>query len=198
MKSRQQELPLEAGGAGRGRHWHNLFFAVFPDPEAAARIASLARNLRAEHGLKGRALARERLHVSLHHVDGYGEPPTDAVIAAARAAASAVRAPPFAVAFNAAVGFRGKTAGRPLVLRGDDGVVGLLTLRQMLGAALAEAGPGRRPPPYLPHLTLLYGDPLEAEQPVKPVGWTVREFVLVQSLLGQGRYVPLGRFALRG
>jgi RNA 2',3'-cyclic 3'-phosphodiesterase len=49
-------------------------------------------------------------------------------------------------------------------------------------------------PQYEPHVTLLYDDRCVAEQAVDTVRWTVREFVLVHSLHGQGRYVFLGRW----
>ena len=51
---------------------------------------------------------------------------------------------------------------------------------------------------YEPHLTLLYDDRCVAEQAIDIVSWTVREFVLVHSLHGQGRYVMLGRWPLPG
>ena len=34
------------------------------------------------------------------------------------------------------------------------------------------------------------------EHPIEPVRWTVRDVVLVHSLLGQGRYIPLERWQL--
>ena len=43
-----------------------LFFAILPDRATAVRIAQLAQHLRAEHGLKGRPLLTNRLHVTLH------------------------------------------------------------------------------------------------------------------------------------
>ena len=36
------------------------------------------------------------------------------------------------------------------------------------------------------------------EQPITRIGWTMREFVLVHSLLGQKRYIPLGKWPLCG
>ena len=48
-----------------------LFFALFPDAEAAMQIAGLARSLREEHGLHGQPLREDRLHVTLHHLGDY-------------------------------------------------------------------------------------------------------------------------------
>jgi 2'-5' RNA ligase len=49
---------------------------------------------------------------------------------------------------------------------------------------------------YTPHMTLLYDDSLVMERPVETMAWTVREFVLVRSLLGQTVHVPLARWPL--
>jgi 2'-5' RNA ligase len=37
-----------------------------------------------------------------------------------------------------------------------------------------------------------------AEEPVERVSWKVSEFVLVHSLQGQTRYIPLARWSLGG
>ena len=51
---------------------------------------------------------------------------------------------------------------------------------------------------WMPHITLLYDGRGIGEHVVEPVRWTVKELVLVHSLLGQSRYIPLGRWSLRG
>jgi 2'-5' RNA ligase len=51
---------------------------------------------------------------------------------------------------------------------------------------------------FTPHVTLLYDRRCIDEQPIEPVGWTVREFALVLSLIGKTQHVPLGRWQLRG
>src|SRR5256885_861327 len=97
-----------------------LFFAVFPDPATATRIALLGQELRRQHGLHGKMLASERLHVALHHVGDYVHLP-DAVTAAAREVAATVRLPTFTVAFNCAASLRGRPDNQPFVLRVDEG-----------------------------------------------------------------------------
>jgi RNA 2',3'-cyclic 3'-phosphodiesterase len=172
-----------------------LFFAIFPDAAAAARIAKLAQNLRGEHGLKGKLLETQRLHVTLHHLGDYAGLPRDIVAASVEAAAT-VAMPPFEVSFDRALSFPDRPAHRPFVLRGGDGA--LASLQRTLGAALGKAGLAARraEPPYTPHVTLLYDDSLVAERPVETVAWTVFEFVLVHSLLGRNLYVPLARWPL--
>jgi 2'-5' RNA ligase len=50
---------------------------------------------------------------------------------------------------------------------------------------------------FKPHVTLLR-DPLRAKPlRVNPIVWTVRDFVLIHSLLGQTKHVHLGRWPLR-
>lgn len=183
--------------ADQPRATDRLFFAVFPDPATATRIAAVGQELRCQHGLKGKALATERLHVSLHHVGDYYLRLPDEVVSAAREVAAGVHLPSFTVAFNSAASFRGRPDNQPFVLRGDDGVIGLTMLQQALGAAMEKAGLGRCAAHYTPHVTLMYGDRFVADQSVEPpVDWAVGEFVLVHSLLGRSCYRPLGRFRL--
>ena len=173
-----------------------VFFAIFPDADAAARIARLAQHLRGEHGLKGKPLAPERLHVTLHHLGDYVGLPRG-VVAAAREAAAAVVRPPFDVTFDRVVSFGG-SRNRPLVLCGGDGLAALTAFQQALGTAMAKAGLGRWAEPHFkPHVTLLYDNGGVAEQAVETIGWSVRQFVLVHSLLGQTRHVPLAHWPLR-
>ena len=196
--SRMPEQPSLAGFDAAPQPTDRLFFAIFPDVDAAARIARLAQHLRGEHGLKGRPLATERFHVTLHHLGDYVGLPQD-IVAAAGEAAAAVTIPPFEVAFDRAVSFFGGPRSRPFVLRGGGGVAALKAFQQALGTAMKKAGLGRWAElHYTPHVTLLYDDCCVTEQAVETVGWTAHEFVLVHSLLGRTRHVPLARWPLRG
>ena len=175
-----------------------LFYAVFPDANTAAHIARLAAHLRGEYGLKGRPLAEDRFHITLHHLGDYvGEPPRE-LVAAAHEAASEVTALPIEVNFDRAISFR-RSHKAPLVLRGGDGVAQLMAFQQALGATMMRTGLGNFVQQrFTPHVTLLYDDHIVPEQAVEIISWTVREFVLVRSLLGQTRHIPLGRWPLLG
>ena len=176
-----------------------LFFAIFPDANASARIAELALQLRGEHELHGRPLARERFHVTLHHLGDYAGVRPDIVAMADKAAAVVATMAPFEVAFDRAASFSSAPRNRPFVLRGGDGITALMEFQQALGMAMKKAGLGRwAKPGYTPHVTLLYDDCCVAEQAVETIGWTAREFVLVHSLLGKSRHVALARWPLRG
>jgi 2'-5' RNA ligase len=125
-----------------------------------------------------------RLHVSLAGV------PSPDLIPTASAAAGAVRARPFKVAFNR-LGTWGRGDGvRPIVLWGDEGVIGIERLHAVLEAAL------RRAPPHAicPHMTLARDAAALPERIVGPITWWARDFVLVRS--GGGRTEVLGRWPL--
>jgi RNA 2',3'-cyclic 3'-phosphodiesterase len=179
-----------------------LFFAIFPDADAAARIAQLALQLRAEHGLHGTPLKPERFHVTLHHLGDYAGLQPGIVAMASQAAAGVARqpfGPGFELLFDHAASFCSTPRNRPFVLRGGDGLAAVMAFQQALGIEMTKAGLGRwAKPAYTPHVTLLYDDRCVAEQTVEAIGWTAHEFVLVHSLIGQSRHVPLARWPLRG
>lgn len=175
-----------------------LFFAIFPEAQAATQIASLAQQLREEHGLRGKPLKTERFHVTLHHLGDYAGLPQD-LVEVACAAAAGIAAAPFDVTFERAASFSTAPRNRPFVLRGGDGVASLIAFQQTLGDALKKTVLGRwAKPAYTPHVTLLYDDRSVPEQPVPAVSWTASEFVLIHSLIGQTLHVPLARWPLRG
>jgi len=172
-----------------------LFFAIVPVPDAAATIARQAELLCDEYGMKGKRLAIGRLHVTLSRLGDYLGLPQDIVVAA-KAAAASVRVAPFDVAFDRAMSFRGRPRNRPFVLLGDDGDSALTVFQKALGTALEKVGLGRANSHYTPHVTLLYDNRFVSVRAIEPIGWTVREFVLVRSLLGRTRHVPLARWPL--
>jgi RNA 2',3'-cyclic 3'-phosphodiesterase len=175
-----------------------LFFAIFPDADVAARIAQLALQLRAEHGLRGSPLKQQRFHVTLHHLGDYAGL-QQGIVAMASQTATAVAQQPFHLAFDRAASFCSTPRNRPFVLRGGDGFAAVTTFQQALGTEMTKAGLVRwAKPAYTPHVTLLYDDRCIAEQPVEAISWTAHEFVLVHSLIGQSLHVPLARWPLRG
>jgi 2'-5' RNA ligase len=167
-----------------------LFWAALPDPGTAAKVADLTRRLRLEFGLTGRPLDAGHLHVTLFHIgDAVGPPPSELIEIVTQRAANVVM-PPFQVVFDRVMSFRNGA----LVLCGGDGVIGLEILQQRLSDGLD--GRPRRARPFTPHVTLLRDSRLVDERPIEPIGWTVREFVLVHSLLGQTTHRHLVRLAL--
>jgi len=193
---------LQLSGSGREegpqpQRADRLLLMVVPDAGGASSAARLRQELRASHRLRGKAIATDRLHVTLHRVGDFAGVP-QRIVARTRAVASAVSMWRFTVEFNGALSFRSRPGNWPLVLQGDEGVFGLFVLQRRLGRAMENAGLGRANPHYTPHMTLLYGDRVVADEPVRPpIRWAVHEFVLVHSLLGRSRYNVLARFPLR-
>jgi 2'-5' RNA ligase len=176
-----------------------LFFALRPDADAAAHIHALAQQMREASQLRGRTLALERLHVTLIFLGQFAS--TEGGLSeVAAAAAKTVRAQPFELCFERMKSFTsppGRTRrSLPLVLLTEDAAP-LRSLRERLALAIASTGSFPDAVPAItPHLTLLYDPKPVAEQPVPRVGWTVREFVLVRSLVGKSEHRVLARYAL--
>jgi 2'-5' RNA ligase len=176
-----------------------LFFALQPDADAAARIASLAQTLRDAHELKGKPLKTPHLHVTLHFLgDHVGLP--QPLVAAASQAAARIACPPFHVTFDRVASFRNKARRpQPLVLLCSDDESALVAFRQTLTDALKQEGLAQGlDMRFTPHVTLLYDTRVLPERQVEPIQWVVTEFVLIHSLIGKTRHIPLGRWPLRG
>ena len=168
-----------------------LFLAVLPDEQTAGHIGEKARHLRISHGLTGKGVRPEHFHVTLCHVgDGMGL--RDDVVDRVKERAASVVMPSFRVCFDRAESFKNGA----LVLRGDDGTIGLEILQQRLSDALDDAP--RKARAFTPHVTLLRDSHRVPEQRIEPIEWTVREVVLVHSLLGRTTHRHIARWSLTG
>ena len=164
----------------------NLFLAAVPDAGTAARIHQLASVLKRAHRFDGRLIAPERLHISLFALGGLPE----GQHCSAWEAAMEVRTAPFQVWFDRTASFRGRPGNHPFVLIGEQGLRGLQSFRQMFCAALTRRGMRRLANTnFTPHVTLLYDARDVDEYPIEPIGWTVKEFVLIRSLNGHKHLV---------
>jgi 2'-5' RNA ligase len=165
-----------------------LFFAVMPDQSAIASIRTLAADLKAQHGMSGRPIDDAKLHATLCVLGDFPGMPDALIKSASKAAALVADSTlPFKIGFDTAQSFITGQRNRPLVLTGGDGVVGLTGFYKNLSGALLKSSGLRNPPSYTPHVTMLYDDIAAAPQSVAPIEWTVREFVLLHSHIGQGR-----------
>jgi RNA 2',3'-cyclic 3'-phosphodiesterase len=177
---------------------HGVFFAVKPARRYAQRLDQLGERVCAEHDLCGRRVDVDRLHVTLWDLGEYPQPP-HALIAAARQVGDAVEMRPFTAAFDRFLGFRQRSDDWPFVLGGCDGVAGLILLQRAIGARIDRAWFRRWAKPIrTPHMTVLYGRGQTLEQPVEALDWRVDELLLVLSLRGLTRHLPVGRWPLRG
>jgi 2'-5' RNA ligase len=175
-----------------------VFFALLLGAENASPIVKLRESLCDENGLKGQRVAKSLLHLTLHGVGAYDGLPRD-VVERAKQAGAAILEKPFDVVFDCAMSFNRKRDGRPLVLCAGDEVA-LLAFHATLGEAMKKVGFRRVTSRFKPHMTLIYGDRMLTRQSVESVRWSVRDFVLVQSLRGRGqsKYIQLARWPLRG
>jgi 2'-5' RNA ligase len=184
-------------GAPAQRPTDRFFLGTFLAPEAAAQASQLAHRLRNELGLKGTPVALDRLHSTLFHLGDYDGTPGH-ILEAAKAAAAALSSYAFPATFDRVASFDTRSNNRPLVLLGGEGVAGLVVFQRALGTELTRAGLARFvKAPFTPHVTLLYDGRLVPERRIEPIGWAVRELVLVHSLLGKTQHIPLGRWPLR-
>jgi 2'-5' RNA ligase len=174
-----------------GFHAGSLFFAVGPDEDAAARIYQSAGILKRARNFAGELIELDRLHVTLFFLGGWCEH----IVRRAFEAAAEIRTKPFEVSFDRTASFKGRSGNYPFVLLGDSGLRLLMPFRQMLGAAITRNGLRQwASGHFTPHVTLLYGKRRVKEQPIEPISWTVKEFVLIHSMHG---HVHLGRWPLR-
>lgn len=138
-----------------------------------------------------------RLHMSLNFVGTFRGPPTRSVMEKAASLADKVALPAFAVTLNHVESWKGDP--HPLVLLGDDGIIGVQALHGAIHRALAAGTMApRREPEIWPHVTLLWDKTPLPKTFVEPVSWTARAFVLLDSLYGEGRHEVLGRWPLGG
>ncbi len=162
-----------------------------------ARIVQCSQHLRRKHGLTGRSIAAERLHITLHFIDDYaGLPPR--IIALVSEAVASVAIPPFDLMLDRARSFcDNRPRNRPFVLIPSEVNSALSALQRAVGAAMTKAHLGKPAARHFtPHLTLLYDDRCVEEHPIEPIAWTSREFVLVHSLIGRTRHVLLAQWPL--
>jgi 2'-5' RNA ligase len=162
---------------------HALFFALQPDAAVAAEARRLAREL----GLT----PNPRPHVSLVGLGGHLEPPSRRWVDRVSAAASRVRAQAFLIELNTLSTF----GAGAVVLRGQEGVIGIDMLADAICSALAAEGLGGKPPAE-PHLTVAWSMRFVPERRVDPVRWMARQLVLIDSHQGAGRHEILGAWPL--
>jgi 2'-5' RNA ligase len=188
----------QAGFAGFGSQepTDRLFFAVFPDAPAAARIAALAASECERHGLRGRPLRTERLHVTLFHLGDRVGVPED-VVAAAKRAATSLRESPFEIALDTVGSFAMRRAQKPFVLKAGAGNEALRAFHARFADALRKHGLGEwARGGFEPHVTLAYDGAVVPFEPAQPIAWRVHGFALVHSLLGRTRHVGLANWSL--
>lgn len=150
-----------------------LFFALWPDAAARARLSAWAGIAHAAVG--GRMTAAANLHVTLFFLGAVER----ARIAALEAAAETVAGPPFALTFDRVGYWR---HNRIVWAGAQASPPALIALEASLRSALARAGWAGDDRPYQPHVTLVRNAVRRpAALTLEPYTLAVREFVLVES-----------------
>ena len=160
---------------------------LVPEADVALDMVGLGTLAKRDYDLQGQLFLARRLHVTMHHFGDHADPPED-IIARVKEAASTVCAERFEVSFDFM-----EMWFDALVLRVTE-VTALSELHRKLGDALKKAGLGRWVKAgFTPHVTLMRDRGYVETQMVKTFRWTVREFVLVNSLIGRGFMFPWKR-----
>lgn len=180
----------DAGPADREYALSHIFFAIRPPPELAVEINRFAETERRERGLQGKTLAPERLHMTAVPIGAY----SPEIIHGMLGAASRVSAPAFDMILDRIGSYERGQGGSPYVLT-PEASPGFGVLQTAIHAAL-RGGMAYRSKLYSPHMTLLYDREAWPERAISPFRWRVREFVLIQSLVGQTIHRELGRWPL--
>lgn len=168
-----------------------LFFALWPEAALARSLSAWA--LEAARATGGRAVAAEKIHLTLAFL---GEVP-ETRLAAARAAAGRCRTSRLSFSLTS----NGYWPRNRIVWVGSEETVAPLhALAAALHFELGKENFSLEKRPFAAHLTLVRkADPPKQLPPLPRLEWPVREFVLVRSALSAGgsSYEVLERFALR-
>jgi RNA 2',3'-cyclic 3'-phosphodiesterase len=195
------DAPRKRGAATDPLQSDTLFFALLPDPEIASLGVRLAGDMRRQYGFRTKPRPWDLFHITLYHLQSYDglRESRHEVAFAAMQAASMIRSRTFQVIFDQAVSF-GKDDNRPLVLWRKDGNAEVKALHRELHDAMQLTGfANEREKKFEPHMTLLYrGHHIPEVALEKHVCWTVRDFVLIRSLQGEGEHEHLCYWPLLG
>lgn len=167
-----------------------VYLMVRPDPPAARQLHRLGLHLCRKYGLAGQPLKEDRLHTTVLGPWPFGRL-TSTALSAIDSVLTVITMPPFLYGLDLVANF-GSEKNPAVVLRGEEGIPGLLTLQDELATAMRKIGlRGKR---YDPHVTLQYGRGKIMEHRVEEIRWPVRTIDLVCSLYGRHRHVLLGHW----
>ena len=166
-----------------------FFFALWPDARTAAALHDLSVSLAEISG--GRAIPAEKIHMTLAFL-GALEP---AALASARALAAEVNGFRFSMTLDGVGAFRNAQVAwaAPSQVPKE-----LRNLQASLAAVLQESGFELEERAFAPHVTLArrIGKRVPSA-PMRPVEWSVDDFVLAESVTGTGRYEVVDRWVVK-
>lgn len=160
-----------------------LYVMAKPPLDAAARITALPRN--------DPKRGPELLHVTLTTLFDLATAPP-AWLPAVIAALDGFEGNRFALSFDRI------RVGKCVTLRSREPLLEARAFQAALIRFLLERGApimlGTTPEP---HVTINYTDDRQGNRAIEPIGWTVDQILLVESVVGQARHVEHGRWVLR-
>jgi 2'-5' RNA ligase len=171
-----------------------VYLMLYTPKDAAQRMTQLGSRFCHRYELPGRPTEAGRAHVTVHPLCCFGRL-TRIALAEIDNAISHLTMPPFVASFDLVKNF-GRNGG-PLVLCGDEGVIGLAMLRDEIVTAMRTIGFRAQQRDFTPHITLNYGRCVVPDQSIEDIRWVVRELVLVCSLYGRHQHLVLARWPLR-
>lgn len=186
---------LSLGEAFDAKPNRRLFLGMWPDESARAKLTNLMQRLRDDRIVPGRSVAPDRLHVTLLHLDDFTDQIPLSLLPAVQAAVASLQLKPFNVTFD-----RVCCTPKHVLLFPSDSLASLQAFREQLRSALFSMGLSMMisnkarqaiARPFSPHVTLSYNPGDAPETRVEPIGWIVREFHLVESLLGKHQHIRL-------
>jgi 2'-5' RNA ligase len=185
-------VQLSLGQEFDGSPTRRLFLGIRLDAGATSGLTRLMAELRGGGIMPGRPVDPDRLHITLHHLGDFADQIPPSLMPTVNVAMATVKMQPFEVVCDRVSGTRG-----PFLLRASDGSPALKIFRQTLSAALIEAGLRLYiNPVFNPHVTLSYDFSDAPEHIIEPISWTVRQFVLIESLLRQHRHIERGCWSI--
>jgi len=195
-KNLMPQMPLFNLGANQQCE-HNYFFALSPDAEVRKQLGQVADNLKANDSLNGSWVASERYHLTLHHLGQFPEAYPD-LVKRALAAANNIQTEAFNIKLDHFMSFDSKTGKFPCVLTSKYELPELKNFWQLLKNSLFANRLGLElVNTFTPHATLLYSrQPISKNYEVTPIQWQVKDFVLIESLVGKSEHIELGRWPL--
>jgi 2'-5' RNA ligase len=165
-----------------------LFFAVWPDAEAAKRLATLAGAVVGRIG--GRAVPADNIHLTLAFLGDVPEERVPQLESIARSVPGRIfnlRLDRLGSFKQARVGWIGCEAMHP----------DLVALERELAQGLRAAGFGLDDRPFAPHVTLARKiERRLGPEATEPIEWRANAFELVRTEFGKGRYSRLAAFTL--
>jgi 2'-5' RNA ligase len=115
-------------------------------------------------------------------------------------AAAAVRLPPIDIVLDHSLGFRTRDSNCFVLGASKETASQLRHLKDVLGVGLQAQGiSAPKNSGFAPHLTLFYGtSACPPPEEIEPIRWRADRFVLIRSLIGQGRHIVEGEWLLEG